>query len=627
MLRFFFRRRLAALALLLALVLTFSSVCYRALRARDQASLEAGAARHVAITFAAVEPYRNPAIEPIASREEFRDSAVLHGRLYLCDPKGLYGYDSNGGLRESYEAGRELPAGELVALGASSTELFVATSGAGVLVFDGTHFHQLLPADSRLRSFTAVLSLDTGRVLLGSAHGVFVWDGKTLDSFLPALQPAHITALAGSDADLWIGTLADGVWRLHAGELDHLASNLPDPHVLSIAVTYSTAYVGTPIGAVEFRDGKKSRSMAEGYFARALDVDDQSLAVGTEDEGIVTVPLRSEVRSAGFAQEPLKAPVERIFRMDGIRYALAGSIYAFQGSNWTSVLKPRTGVLNDRNVSSLALGHDGRVWVGYFDHGLDVASADFDEVRHFEDEHLFCVNRIVEDPTGGRTAVATANGLVTFDPSLTVRQLLGRKDGLLSDHVTDVLFRTGGMAIATPAGLSIAGPEGMRSVYVFHGLVNSHVYALAADGNLIAAGTLGGLSLLDRDVVSVSYTTANSGLKHNWISALARVGDEWFAGTYGAGVMQLDSSGHWSGFADLKAGFEVNPNAMAQSGDSVYVGSLGKGMWVYSRRAGRWRNVTEGLPSLNVTALAVGGGYVYAGTDNGLVRFREGDLR
>jgi len=37
--------------------------------------------------------------------------------------------------------------------------------------------------------------------------------------------------------------------------------------------------------------------------------------------------------------------------------------------------------------------------------------------------------------------------------------------------------------------------------------------------------------------------------------------------------------------------------------------------------------VTAGLPSLNVTAVAVGNGFVYAGTDNGLVRFREGDLR
>jgi hypothetical protein len=34
-----------------------------------------------------------------------------------------------------------------------------------------------------------------------------------------------------------------------------------------------------------------------------------------------------------------------------------------------------------------------------------------------------------------------------------------------------------------------------------------------------------------------------------------------------------------------------------------------------------------GLPSLNVTALAVAGGYLYVGTDNGLVRMAEESVR
>jgi hypothetical protein len=33
------------------------------------------------------------------------------------------------------------------------------------------------------------------------------------------------------------------------------------------------------------------------------------------------------------------------------------------------------------------------------------------------------------------------------------------------------------------------------------------------------------------------------------------------------------------------------------------------------------------LPSLNVTAVATGGGYLYIGTDNGLVRIAEESLR
>jgi hypothetical protein len=48
---------------------------------------------------------------------------------------------------------------------------------------------------------------------------------------------------------------------------------------------------------------------------------------------------------------------------------------------------------------------------------------------------------------------------------------------------------------------------------------------------------------------------------------------------------------------------------------------------VYDRQPGRWTTTTVGLPSKNVTALAAGGGYLCAGTDNGLVRISEGGLR
>ena len=195
-----------------------------------------------------------------------------------------------------------------------------------------------------------------------------------------------------------------------------------------------------------------------------------------------------------------------------------------------------------------------------------------------------------------RTAVATANGLVLFDSAGTPRQIMGRKDGLLSDHVTDVAFRDGGMVAATPAGLSFVDRTGVRSLYVFHGLVNNHVYTVAARGSQIVAGTLGGVSVLDDDTVRANYTTANSHLKHNWITSLVRVGDEWFAGTYGAGVLRLDPHGEWHSFADLKEGFVVNPNAMAVSGGHVYAGSLDRGLFVFDARPGAGPTPTWDCP-------------------------------
>jgi ligand-binding sensor domain-containing protein len=480
------------------------------------------------------------------------------------------------------------------------------------------------------------LVLGSGRVLIGTERqGLLVFDGRSLTPFHPRLKSAHITALAGNDGDLWIGTLESGVFHYRAGQLEELLAALPDPQVLSLAVAGEMAYAGTPLGVVEFRQGQRQRTLADGFFARALARRGEALHVGTEDEGILEVPLQP--RPAPPAAAPLAAPLEtdapfpvlRLANLEGDIYAVGESaIYRYDPSSrrWRPAITAGPSLLADRNVAALALSA-GRLWIGYFDRGLDLADTGLEQAVHREDDALFCINRIVADPEHARTAVATANGLVLFDSGAQPRQIMGRKDGLLSDHVTDVAFREGGMVVATPAGLSFVDRSGVRSLYVFHGLVNNHVYTVATHGSQTVAGTLGGLSVLDDDTVRVNYTTANSHLKHNWITALARVGDEWFAGTYGAGVLRLDSSGEWHSFPDLKEGFVVNPNAMTVSGGQVYAGSLDRGLFVFDRASGRWTSTTVGLPSKNVTALAAGGGYLYAGTDNGLVRMAEGALR
>jgi ligand-binding sensor domain-containing protein len=91
--------------------------------------------------------------------------------------------------------------------------------------------------------------------------------------------------------------------------------------------------------------------------------------------------------------------------------------------------------------------------------------------------------------------------------------------------------------------------------------------------------------------------------------------------------MAFEPDGSWRAFPDLPSrGFEVNPNAMAASTRGVYAGSLGRGLAIFSLTTGRWNWLTDGLPSLNVTAVAVRNGVVYIGTDNGLVKAEESGL-
>jgi ligand-binding sensor domain-containing protein len=497
------------------------------------------------------------------------------------------------------------------------------------------------------RVITSLLPLASGRLLIGTAKlGLLIYDGKTLKRFHTTINNVYVTALAGSEAELWVGTLNDGLLWWHGGQTDRIGEEqgLPDRRVEQIALAGGRAYIGTPMDVAEVRDGKVARMLAKGRYAHALLADGDALLVGQMEAGVMRVSLTGPENDVQ-ARRPIAArvggesgknsggkpaafTVEQFLAVGDARYALAtdGLLRREPDGAWRRILGGGGGQLTDRDVSALLVASDGRLWVGYFDRGLDILSATGGKVEHVENEHVFCVNRIVEDTRQGAVAVATANGLVIFDRDGREKQVLGREAGLIADHVTDVALYGDGMALATPAGITFLDRSGAHSIYAFQGLVNNHVYALGANGDKLVAGTLGGLSLLSGGEVRKNLNTATSGLKHNWITALAAVGNEWLVGTYGAGVMRLTADGNVTPTEATRAGVVVNPTAMAADGRMVLAGTLGQGLMVGDANGMRWKTVTAGLPSLNVTALAIHNGVVYVGTENGLVKIDEGKL-
>jgi ligand-binding sensor domain-containing protein len=572
------------------------------------------------------------AFESIASTSAFRDAAFFQGKLYLLSSDALYEHAASGELLRRFGAGMDLPAAPLTVLasatlpGSQETELFIGTMGEGLVSFDGRRFRQMRGAEPQHRKIVSMLPLETGQLLLGTSKaGVFVWDGSRLTRFHDAVNDVPVTSLAGTLDDLWIGTLDRGLLHLRAGQLQRFAEadGLPDAHVLSLAVRGDRAWAGTAMGIAEYRSGRFERTLADGLFANTMLAVDDTLSVGTLEEGIVDIPLalRQPRPNRGSKGEAMNR-VERLWRVESTDYAvLRDGLYSRSGAEqWKRLMDPPSAMLTDNNIAALAVEPQGRIWIGYFDRGLDVVDNTASRAAHFEDEHLFCVNRIV--PRNDGAVIATANGLVLTARDGKPRQVLTRSEGLIASHVTDVVVEPTGMVAATPAGITFLAPGGAQSIYAFHGLVNNHVYALAQNGSRLLAGTLGGISVVDSGIVKASYTTSNSALRHNWITSLVAVGNDWFAGTYGAGVYRFDGAS-WSSFPDFKSGFEVNPNAMAVSETAVYAGTLDRGLAIYNRANSRWSFLTSGLPSSNITAVAIGSGYVYVGSDNGLVRILE----
>ena len=676
----------------MVLVFSVAALClvrWRAGKALSLSASEVASERNLDFTVRAFAPSAGVRFDWISAPAVFTRAAEFQGRLYLCGPSGLYEYSAEGKLSREFHPGRELPSSPLeriapaVLSDAGRPELVIATKSEGLLAFDGTHFRQIRPEDAAARQITAMLPLASGQLLIGTAsRGVLLYDGKRLGPLHPTLAGIHVTELAGSQTDLWIGTLDRGVLHWHGGRTDAFseAEGLPDREVLSLYARDEEMFVGTALGVAEFRDGKFTRVLGRGLFAQSLGASGDALLVGTMDQGVVRVALSARTSHAEFASGGRAIPdVRQIFS------ASSGEIYALsrqglyelgsRGGGSREVVSASEASLTDSNISALALDSAGALWVGYFDRGLDIlsfgfASADSQtrleasarRTRHVENDRVFCVNRIVALPRGTRAmradaptigsaaaaalapvstgvarsvdsaqpagmAVATANGLIVFDGDGNERQILTRADGLIADHVTDVAPSPDGLAVATAAGITFLGADGARSLYAFQGLVNNHVYALGSSGRTLLAGTLGGITMLEGGAVVASYTTANSHLPHNWISAVVPLGRGWMVGTYGGGIVRLDESSGIHSYDVATGDFDVNPNAMLSTERHVFAGSLDRGLFVYDRATGRWSQVTAGLPSENVTALAARGGYIYIGTDNGLVRAREEDLQ
>jgi ligand-binding sensor domain-containing protein len=565
---------------------------------------------------------------------EFNQAEQFQGDLYVAGPQGLLDYGLDGKLRRQFAVGQELPSSPLVALarvvlaGSDHEELILASASDGLLAFNGRQFRQIYPLDHEYREITCLVGTISGHLLIGTQNrGVLVFDGSKIALLHSTLGNFHVTALVGDEADLWVGTMDRGVLHWRGGETQTFGEpqGMPDPQVLSIALRGETAYVGTPVGIGVFEDGEFSRVIAPTAFATALLATRQNLIVGTEDQGVLTVPLAQDSHER-LLPGVQTAEVKELFRIaDEVYVVTRSSLYRMNphGLAWEPLLQRNPATLTDRNVSALAFDANGRLWIGYFTRGLDRLDAPDEPTRHIEDEHVFCVNRILPEAEGGTVDVATANGLVRFGSAGDEEQVLTRADGLIADQVTDVAPYGHGLAVATPAGLTFLDPDGARSLYAFEGLVNNHVYALGVSGDELLAGTLGGISVIGHEDVRLNYTTANSGLKHNWITGIVPVGPDWMVGTYGAGVLGLDSNGRFYPLGNATGPFDVNFNAMLVTPQHVFAGTLGNGLYVYDRASGRWSVVDEGLPSSNVTALAAHRGYLYVGTDNGLARIEE----
>lgn len=568
-----------------------------------------------------------PGIQLRLGPAHVRDAAEFQGSIYAATSAGLQQYSADGQMLHQFTTAEGFPTLDVTSLAADKDSLWIGTADAGWIRFSDRSWKQYLPEDKTLRSVRSLLITRQGSIFIGTAAGVIQYNGKEYRRFHPEqLSKTGITRLAGDSLNLWIGTFDSGMYVFKNGVLSHFTTEdgLPDSLITDIHMVREKAFVSTPSGVV-LADGRQFQRVLNNTFVQSLEMRGKSLWAASRDQGILRidagnalkrpsryVPAAPQLKDSGATLRKIGYTV--------MAFAPGKSWYLGANDRWQAWGRA-TSTLEDSNISSLLRAADGKLWVGYFDHGLDVLTADFERIAHYEDDVFFCINYLAQD-SAGRIYVSTANGLAVMEPGGS-RRIYHEADGLLSDRVMQAVpLDPDGrrVAIATAQGFTLMQNGAMKSLYAFHGLVNNHVYAIAGRKDQIYVGTLGGISRISDMRVISSWTQMDSGLRRNWVNALLALDDRLLVGTYGSGIQSRSETGDWTAFEALPKDFEVNPNAFFYDGRFVFCGTLDRGVFVYDTRRNRWKQILNELPAPNATAFARSGNNLYVATERGLLQ-------
>jgi ligand-binding sensor domain-containing protein len=602
---------------------------------------------------------------------DVRAVASFEGVRYLATSGGLIAIDDAGNVKRRYTTLDGLPDNDLTALTVFRSRLFVGTVSVGLIAFDGSAFTGYSFAKPKATHVTALVPTES-ELLIGTLDGgLFEYNGERFSRRVNSATGAdfmRVTSLLPLLSRLYIGTQDSGLYIWREGHIEHVTTTdaLPSPHVTAIVEAPQSLSRGasvalaTDFGVVALGEANEIKPISNRPNVTSLAASGGHLWAGLFSGGIIDL-------NAGRTPQPAEIAGGRTNLSDatGLPASAPSMVCLSDGKLWVltaegafardeqathpvfesvagSVARDR--VLTAGHITTLANDDAGRLWIGYFDRGIDLVSTDAGErLSHIEDDRVREINHLAFDKSEDKMLAATSRGLVVFGSGSKQTVMTREQGGLINDSVAHVSFADidsplwasttatalpdarGGrtLVIVTAGGLTEVTGGRARSITAFHGLASNHLYTSATVGTRLFVGSLAGLVELEGLRVVRTYKTSNSRLSHDWVTALTEAEGTLYVGTNGGGVDALLPTGEWVNFADEPGKFEVNQNAMHYDGERLYVGTSDRGLLVYNTRGRRWSRISAGLASQNVTAITSDDRFVYVGTLNGLVRIEK----
>jgi ligand-binding sensor domain-containing protein/signal transduction histidine kinase/DNA-binding response OmpR family regulator len=219
-------------------------------------------------------------------------------------------------------------------------------------------------------SISVIYALDDNSILIGTRdHGIYKYDvysGKTSPFMNGAEKPVFVRQFKRNNDELWIASESGVyIYNLKLKTVRNLRKSPSDPYAISDNAAYcitidkeNGVWIGTYFGGVNYHQKqydqfkkyfpRKSENAIVGSAVREIHKDDEgNLWIGTEDAGINKFNLRTKK----FVN----------FQPDGTKSKL--SFYNIHG----------------------VLPRGNKIWIGTFEHGLDVMDANTGNVvKHYD---------------------------------------------------------------------------------------------------------------------------------------------------------------------------------------------------------------------------------------------------
>ncbi len=412
-----------------------------------------------------------------------------------------------------------------------------------VETFDGWHVrHYKLPGDeSPQKRVNAIAEDGRGNLLIGNGLGLWRLDrngrGKFTRIAYPVAADRHgVNAIAPSGDSLLIGGNA-GLFVYHAGS-DRVkplltASNpfSPTAHINDIAVADSVAYLATKGGVTRI----DLRTLAADNIAwnevgapafHSIVISGKNAYLGTATNGLAVLNMSTNSIKQG---PDVGCSVISALDTRGDSLLVVGtdgggvSFIRLPSQKVISTLRHQPGrenVIRSNSVYSLLLDRDDRIWVGFYQLGVDYSLFTTGEFSTYSNGDFTTAGMPIRtiDRIGDGMLIGTRDGLYYIDPSRGIRREFRRpemrSEMVISSAVAGNRFYVGtyggGMYVFDPSTLVLAPflPKGSLGA-----LASGHVFSIAsdADGDMWV-GTSDGLFRYRGGVEVARYTSANSHL-------------------------------------------------------------------------------------------------------------------